>query len=503
MACLTRFCVFDLQRRFGVGTKKARKLVRIQRALCGVASARPKYGNQTISSGNNKGVFLSSRFLLQKIYPLNQILASSFQTSAVNSKKSYYDVLGVPKNATQKDIKAAYYELAKKYHPDTNKGKEAESKFQEIQQAYEILSDDQKRATYDQFGTADPGAGGFGGQDPFGGQNPFGGQSPFGNMNADDIFKSFFGQFGQGGAGGFGFENARATQNYVLNLSFAEAVNGVNKDVKIRMETTCSRCNGKRAEPGSTYVKCQQCNGTGEEKLSTGFFHMRTTCRKCGGHGHVIKNPCTKCKGAGTVMETRTITVPVPAGVEDGLVIKVPTTNGDLYVTFKVTPSKIFERDGSDVHSTISVNFAQAILGGTMKIPGLQGDMEIKLPKGTQSHQKIKLVGKGIPRLNGYGRGDHYIHVKIYIPKYLTEKQKALITAFAELDDEISGTVDGVDPNKRPKRKSKPYNFWVNLITNEHPWQDYEKEKNKALKTLFNIIPVFLIGLFLVLSYDI
>eukprot|EP00794_Sanderia_malayensis_P006778 gene6778-7541_t len=378
--------------------------------------------------------------LMGTYLPTRLTVAASFHTSGASEKRSYYDVLGVPKTANQKEIKKAYYELAKKYHPDTNKDSKAEAKFQEVQQAYEILSDDQKRAAYDQFGTADPGAGGPYTQDPFGGQNPFG------NMNADDIFKSFFGQFG-GQSGGFGFNEAHTTQNHVLNLSFMDSVKGVNKDIKIRMKSTCSRCSGKRAEPGSTYIKCLQCNGTGEERLSTGFFNMRSTCRKCAGQGHVIKDPCRKCNGSGTIMETKTITVPVPAGVEDGQVIKMPMANGELYVTFKVTPSKMFERDGADVHSSTSINFTQAILGGTIKISGLHGDIDLKVPPGTQSHQQFRMTGRGIPRLNGYGKGDHYVHVKIYIPKYINEKQKALIAAFAELDDDISGTVDGVDRN--------------------------------------------------------
>jgi len=460
MALSSRLCLIDLDRTFTFLTKRSQMPTAVRRTLSYIAPSSPArscvHSQPACGGGASKGLTSNSSQLLKRPFTVHPLFTSSFHTSAQSQKKSYYDILGVPRNASQKDIKKAYYQLAKKYHPDTNKDKQAETKFQEIQQAYEILSDDQKRSAYDQFGTADPGAGGFGGgQDPFGGgRNPFGGQSPFGNMNADDIFKSFFGQFSQGG--GFGFEDARAAQNYVLNLSFAEAVNGVNKDIRVRVQAKCKRCNGKRAEPGSTYVKCPQCNGTGEEKLSTGFFHMRSTCRRCAGQGHIINNPCIKCNGTGTTMETKTVTVPVPAGVEDGLVIKVPTTDGDIYVTFKVTPSKIFERDGSDIHSTISVNFAQALLGGTMVIPGVQGDMDIKIPKGTQSHQRIKIIGKGIPRLNGYGRGDHYVHIKIYIPKYLNEKQKALITAFAELDGEINGTVNGVDEsNSKDKENSE------------------------------------------------
>eukprot|EP00112_Aurelia_sp_Birch-Aquarium-sp1_P022497 Seg636.2 transcript_id=Seg636.2/GoldUCD/mRNA.D3Y31 product="DnaJ subfamily A member 3 mitochondrial" protein_id=Seg636.2/GoldUCD/D3Y31 len=499
IASLTRLCSLEVERccvrqsnRQQLQIKRAFSTGSLGLGLSSYSKSKASCSLQAIPSfgAGRRGNPCRINSLFVKQNPVAPALTSSFQTTAERNKKSYYDILGVQKGASQRDIKKSYYELAKKYHPDTNKDKEAEAKFQEIQQAYEILSDDQKRATYDQFGTADPGSGGFGGQDPFGGQ-----------MNADDIFKSFFGQFNQGGAGGFGFEDARATQNYMLNLSFAEAVSGVNKDVKIRMKSTCTRCNGKRAEPGSTYIKCPQCNGTGEEKLSTGFFHMRSTCRKCGGQGHVVKDPCRKCHGSGSVMETKTITVPVPAGVDDGLVIKVPTTNGDLYVTFKVTPSKIFERDGADVHSTISVNFAQALLGGSMKIPGLQGDIDLKIPKGAQSHQQMKLIGKGIPRLNGYGRGDHYVHIKIYIPKYLNEKQKALIAAFAELDDEISGTVNGVDRSKQPKKKRKPYNFWINLITNEHDWRDFPTERANAIRTLLNTIPIFLVLIFLVLNF--
>jgi len=214
------------------------------------------------------------------------------------------------------------------------------------------------------------------------------------------------------------------------------------------MKEICDRCNGSRAEPGTKQSTCPRCSGTGQETVNTGFFHMRSTCRTCGGAGQIVSNPCRTCRGSGHVMKTKTVAVPVPAGVEEGQTIRIPTSTGDLYVTFKVRESKIFERDGADVHSTISISFTQAILGGNTRITGIHGDVDLKIPQGTQSHQTMRLTGKGIARLNGLGKGDHFVHFKIHVPKYVSRKQKALIQAYAELDDDYIGTVNGVNHKK-------------------------------------------------------
>lgn len=228
-----------------------------------------------------------------------------------------------------------------------------------------------------------------------------------------------------------------------------EAAKGCNKDITARTQVICDRCDGKRAEPGTTYSTCSTCKGTGQETVNTGFFHMRSTCRRCGGQGHIISTPCKKCRGKGRVTETKTVTISVPAGVEDGQMVRVPVEAGELYVTFRVSESKIFERDGPNVSSTVTISFTQAILGGTIRAPGIHGEIELKIPPGTQSHQKLRLSGRGIPRLNGMGKGDHFVNFKIHIPKYLNEKQKALILAYAELEDDVNGTVNGLEKSSK------------------------------------------------------
>ncbi|XP_078369632.1 dnaJ homolog subfamily A member 3, mitochondrial-like isoform X2 [Oculina patagonica] len=407
-----------------------------------------RIGNNLLVASSRGGIFFASA-PARKINPsfIGAISCHGreFHTSDPTHRKDFYKILGVSPSADQKEIKKAYFDLAKKYHPDTNKSAGAAEKFQEISEAYECLSDDNKRRSYDNFGTAD-----FGGA---AGGNPFGGGSPFGqNVNAEEIFRSFFGgrdsPFGfQSAAGGFG--EYEQVQQHVLNLSFMDAAKGCNKDITTRTRVICNRCNGKRAEPGTTYSQCSTCKGTGEETVNTGFFHMRSTCRRCGGQGVIISTPCKKCRGKGSVHETKTITIPIPAGVEDGQTVRVPVEAGEIFVTFKVSESKIFERDGPNVSSTVTISFTQAILGGTIRAPGIHGEVELKIPPGTQSHQKIRLSGRGIPRLNGMGKGDHFVNFKIHIPKYLNDKQKALVLAYAEIEDEVNGTVNGVDKSAK------------------------------------------------------
>jgi len=358
----------------------------------------------------------------------------------------------VKKGDSAGDIKKAYYQLAKKYHPDTNKDAGAAERFQAIQEAYEVLSDQEKRAAYDQFGDAQFTGGGGGGYGPRGGG---GGGDPFENINVDDIFKQFFGeharQAGGGGGvgGGFsafeGFQNEmRRSQNFMLNLSFMDAVRGGQKDVRVQVPTSCKRCNGSKSEPGSHLKRCPACNGTGEQTTTTGFFNMRSTCSRCRGQGTFISDPCRSCRGKGTVMETQTISIDVPAGIEDAQTVRVPVDFGELFITFKVEESKIFKRTGADVQSDVFIGFAQAILGGNVTVKGLYGDIDLVIRPGTQSHQQMRLVGKGIPRLNGLGKGDHMVNIKIKLPKHMTAKQKDLVVEFAELDNTISGTVNGV-----------------------------------------------------------
>jgi len=437
------------------------RLTTSMRRLCSCFEAsiihRSKYSASNSSRCFNAALTRRSYSIFSKVNPspttsihCNTATTKSpmrfLQTSSCLSQKDYYKTLGVKKGDSAGAIKKAYYELAKKYHPDTNREAGAAERFQAIQEAYEVLSDQEKRAAYDQFGSTDFTGGGHGGR---GGR---GGGDPFDNINVDDIFKQFFGEHArQGGAGGAGFSafegfqnEMRRSQNFMLNLSFMDAVQGGPKDVRVQVPTSCKRCSGSKSEPGTQMKRCPACNGTGEQTTTTGFFNMRSTCSRCRGQGTFISDPCRGCRGKGTVMETQTITVDVPAGIEDAQTVRVPVDFGELFITFKVEESKIFKRNGADVQSDVHIGFAQAILGGNITTKGLYNDIDLLIKPGTQSHQQMRLIGKGIPRLNGYGKGDHLLNIKIKLPRHMTARQKELIEEFAELDNTISGTVHGV-----------------------------------------------------------
>ncbi|GFN81532.1 Dnaj subfamily a member 3, mitochondrial [Plakobranchus ocellatus] len=381
---------------------------------------------------------------------------ASFQTSCQRHKKDYYEVLGVARNADQASIKKAYYKLAKKYHPDVNnKDPNAAKKFQEVSEAYEVLSDSTKKQEYDTFGMggAQSQTGGFRAQQGFTGFENFQSQ-----MDPEELFRRIFGN--AGGFGGFGFSNQgqdyeesmhgfAPASEVLLDLTFQEAARGVNKEIALNVKDNCPKCKGSCAEPGSSPSKCTQCNGTGMETISTGPFVMRTTCRKCQGRRQVISHPCSECNGKGKVIARKRVIVPVPAGVEDGQTVRMPVGSQEVFITFKVAKSRIFRREGADVHSDVTISLAQAILGGTIKVPGIYDDILLSIPAGTSSHHRIRLSGKGISRVNSYGHGDHYIHIKIKVPAKLSEDQKILIQAFAESDKGIEGTVDGMAQTKK------------------------------------------------------
>ncbi|XP_064404776.1 dnaJ homolog subfamily A member 3, mitochondrial-like isoform X2 [Halichondria panicea] len=360
----------------------------------------------------------------------------AIHTSGSSDKDDYYNMLGVPRSAGQKEIKKAYYELAKKYHPDLNKDNpDAAKRFTEIGEAYEVLSDQDKRNTYDATGHSEYTAGSQGAS------------SGFTSSQAEEIFKSFF------GGGGFGnmFEQGASTHRIGLTLSFNESVSGCTKDISLRVQGTCGRCFGTGGEPGTKEQMCPYCRGKGEEVINTGLFHMKSTCRRCHGQGKIITTPCHQCSGTGTTVRAQSVNVQVPAGVADGQTLRVPVGQSEAYVVLKVTDSDLFERDGFDVHSDTDVSFTQAILGGELKIPGLSGHIMLKIPAGVQSHHRIKLTNRGIPQLNGYGKGDHYVHVKISIPKRLTKQQRELITEYALTENLVNGTVNGLDKERRTK----------------------------------------------------
>ncbi|XP_037649494.1 dnaJ heat shock protein family (Hsp40) member A3a isoform X1 [Sebastes umbrosus] len=363
----------------------------------------------------------------------------SFHTSVpASSKQDFYQILGVPRTATQKEIKKAYYQMAKKYHPDTNKeDPQAKEKFAQLAEAYEILSDEGKRKQYDTYGST-----GFDAGQAGRGQSYWSGQAS--SVDPEELFRKIFGEFS--GGRGFGDFNAifEQPQEYFMELTFTQAAKGVNKEFSVNMDAACQRCDGKGHEPGTKVQHCHHCNGSGMETVNTGPFVMRSTCRRCGGKGSVISTPCNSCRGTGQTKQRKTVMVPVPAGVEDGQTVRMPVGKKEVFITFRVQKSPVFRREGADVHSDLFVSVAQAILGGTAKAQGLYETLNLSIPAGIQTEQKIRLSGKGIARITGYGYGDHYVHVKIKVPKTLTDRQRALLASYAEDETEVEGTVNGV-----------------------------------------------------------
>ena len=374
-------------------------------------------------------------------------------------KRDFYEVLGVSKDASTDDIKKAYRKLARKYHPDLNKDNpEAAEKFKECSEAYSVLSDDQKRAQYDQFGMAAFENGGAGGAGGFGGFEGFGGfgAGGFGN-GMEDIFDMFF-----GGAGGRrGSQADKGPQRgsdlrFDLNLTFEEAAFGVEKEISLYRDETCEHCHGNCAEPGSKVETCPDCHGTGQIRVvqNTVLGQMQTVrpCPKCHGEGKIISDLCHECRGTGTVKKQKNLKVKVPAGVADGSRLRVANEgaagpkggpNGDLYVYLFVKPHKFFERDGNDVYCEVPINIVQASLGAEVEVPTLDGKVVMKVPEGTQPGRVMRLRGKGIPHLRGTGRGDQLVRIKVVVPTKLTERQKAVLRNFADV------AKDNINPEEK------------------------------------------------------
>ena len=355
------------------------------------------------------------------------------------NKRDYYEVLGVEKNATPEQIKKAYRKLAKKYHPDMNPGDdEAANKFKEVNEAYEVLSDEDKKAKYDQFG--------FDGLDPNFGAGGFGGG--FGGFDFGDILSSVFGGGGFGGFGGGGGHDRNAPMQgpnlrEVLRLTFEEAAFGCEKDIPIERIEACKECHGKGTTDPNGVQTCQRCHGTGviqtQQRTPFGVMQTQQECPECGGDGHIIKNPCKVCSGRGLVRRRTTVHVKVPAGINNGQAINMHGQghvgrnggpNGDLIISIAVSPHPMFTRDGFDVHYTHPVSFVDATLGGELEIPTIDGKVKYNLPAGTQGDTTFRLKGKGIPRLNKSGRGDQYVTVSIQVPTNLSAEAKSALRAF-------------------------------------------------------------------------
>ncbi|GAF35126.1 molecular chaperone DnaJ [Lentilactobacillus farraginis] len=366
------------------------------------------------------------------------------------AKKDYYDVLGVSKDASDDEIKHAYRKLSKKWHPDINKAPDAEEKFKEINEAYETLSDPQKRANYDQYGSAEGAAGGFGGGAGAGGFGNF----DSGGFGFDDIFSQFFGNRQQS-ADPSAPRQGRDLQ-YQMTLEFEEAIFGKTTRIKYNREAECQTCGGSGAKPGTSPVTCSRCGGRGfvvtETNTPLGRMQSRQTCPVCHGTGKEIKEKCPTCGGSGHVDERHEVEVKVPAGIDDGQQMRLQGQGeaganggpyGDLYIVFRVKPSKVYTRDGSTIYVDQKISFARAALGGKIKVKTVHGDVELKIPAGTQTGTTFRLKGKGAPRLRGNGNGDERVTVTVTTPKTLNKEQRIAMEAFAKASGENIGSGKG------------------------------------------------------------
>lgn len=360
------------------------------------------------------------------------------------SKRDYYDVLGVDKNASDDELKKAYRKLARTYHPDVNKAADAEEKFKEVKEAYDVLSDPQKRSHYDQFGHTDPNQGFGGGSADFGG---------FG-----DIFDMFFG----GGRRNPNAPRQGSDLQYTMTLEFEEAVFGKETQIEIPRDETCVTCNGSGAKPGTKPENCSHCGGTGqlnvEQNTPFGRIVNRRVCHHCEGKGKIVKEKCTSCHGKGQVNKVQKVKVKVPAGIDTGQQIRLSGQGeagvnggppGDLFIVFKVKPHEFFKRDGDDVYCDMPLTFPQVALGDEIEVPTLSGKVKLKIPAGTQSGTSFRLRGKGIQNVHGRGVGDQHVKVQVITPKNLDEKQKEVLREFAKLsgskpDEQSEGFFDKV-----------------------------------------------------------
>lgn len=346
---------------------------------------------------------------------------------------NYYSTLGVPKNASQDEIKKAYRKMAMKYHPDRNSGdKDAEQKFKEAAEAYEVLGNPERRKRYDQFGKEGVKGAGF--------------------NSYEDIFSSFGDIFGSGGGGIFGdffggqshsHSQRGASLKCEVQLSFEESIHGTEKNIELRRQEICDTCHGSGAAPGSKPDVCNYCGGSGAVQTAQGFFRIQTTCPQCRGTGRIIKSPCKTCSGSGRAAKKSKIKVKIPPGIEDGTRMRISGEGepgddggyrGDLYCYIYVKPHPFFERAGDDILCTVPITFAQASLGTELTVPTMGGKSKMQIPHGTQSGQVFRLRGQGAPNVHGYGKGDLLVKVIIETPRKLTKRQEELLREFSEID---------------------------------------------------------------------
>jgi len=357
------------------------------------------------------------------------------------TKRDYYEILGVKKDATPEEIKKVYRKLALKYHPDRNSSDgDAEKKFKEINEAYQVLSNPEKRVRYDQFGSAE----GMGGFDPQGrGFSDFGNFGDFG-----DIFDSFFGARTRGSGGGTRSQRG-ANLRYNLEISFEDAAFGKETKIEVPSWETCPECKGNGAKPGTSPQTCPDCHGTGEirSKQNTMFgqFVNINTCPRCGGEGKIIKDACTNCRGTGKIKKNRIVKVKIPAGVDTGHRLRISGMgepgekggpSGDLYLVLYVKSHKIFKRTGVDINCTHSISFVKAAFGGETSVPTLEGKVKLKIPAGTQPNSVFRLKGKGMFKIGTQYRGNQYVKIIVEIPKKMNDKQKNLLLEYARLSGE-------------------------------------------------------------------
>jgi len=383
------------------------------------------------------------------------------------SKRDYYEVLGVERSANADELKKAYRNLAKKYHPDRNPGDaEAEHKFKELNEAYDVLKDEQQRAAYDQYGHAafenGMGGGGFKGGPGFG---------PDFSSSMSDIFDDLFGEFmgGRRGRRGDGGRARGADLRYNMEITLEEAYEGKKAQIRVPTQVACETCSGSGAKPGSSPVTCPACQGVGKVRAQQGFFTIERTCPQCHGRGQIIQDPCADCGGAGRVQNERTLAVNIPAGVEDGTRIRLAGEGeaglhggpaGDLYIFLSLQPHKLFQRDGADLFCHVPLSLTTAALGGEIEVPTLAGTkVKVKIPEGTQAGKQFRLRGKGMPVLHARQFGDLYIQVGVETPMNLSKRQKELLKEFQDASSEdtspessgflakVKGFLDGLQNN--------------------------------------------------------